>query len=737
MRQRGFTLIEGLIALVIIGVGLLSIASLQMGFIGGGSEAKARAVASKLAQEKMEDLRSFSQLRSGGAGTFGFQEIGDNTGGTEQADGTLNMGNGNYTISNVTYSLSWDSTDFFYAADGGGAFTTWSGTGNTGTAPSYPDYKAITVTASWTDQDGNAQQIQLNGVIGASDPADSARAGDDPPANQKPDVQYTEGSAPEYVSVELTDTKKKETGQPEPTVSQNQQFTTTQFDEVTYDTALETQRRDDFVSLNCECEQAGEDEAYTPTVYRIKHEDDVEESDVVLQTVGDDRVAVWDLGEKVTKRVGTRITSGQAGQQSEFCTICCRDHHDTSATDADGNAYPEYDPFRPNDTEHFPSGISGDHGHFYPDGSGVLQPADTSGDTYLEACRMVRVDGRLRVTQDWNLEAFQLMPGTFLQDSTNLSNYTSYVTDLVTKYVQNISGDGTLSCDDDTTAPDYSAYPQDPPAEGTDFTATFTNEPTDVSMGVDDQLNLISRGVYIDPMDSELVEELKCRISDNEDFLDLVPFHEVNVTKLANWSSSDSSKVSVTNEPLADDGTHSRGALTALAEGSSTVTASTERSNTGLTDTLAIDPDDGATANTLYDELAITVTSTSTEPDNPTLAGSISIGGGTGVNPSDVVFTAASSGVTCTKPTDEAYSCSLDANGDGSFTVSNYNSQKQNGVVLNNRVCTYDSAGTAVNPTSTVTDNNTLNEATTFTFSEETGKPRTMDIIIKQHSQNC
>lgn len=56
-RQQGFSLIEVLIALLILGGGLLGLARLQMGMLGGTAESVLNDTAIRLAEEKLESLR--------------------------------------------------------------------------------------------------------------------------------------------------------------------------------------------------------------------------------------------------------------------------------------------------------------------------------------------------------------------------------------------------------------------------------------------------------------------------------------------------------------------------------------------------------------------------------------------------------------------------------------------------------------------------------------------------------
>ena len=61
-RARGFSLIEVLIAVVIMSVGLLALAALQIGIVRASSEAKTQTMAINLARDKLEDLVTYKLL---------------------------------------------------------------------------------------------------------------------------------------------------------------------------------------------------------------------------------------------------------------------------------------------------------------------------------------------------------------------------------------------------------------------------------------------------------------------------------------------------------------------------------------------------------------------------------------------------------------------------------------------------------------------------------------------------
>jgi type IV pilus assembly protein PilV len=56
-NDKGFTLLEVLIAIVILSIGLLGMASLTVGIINGNKFSKEVTTATTLAQDKMEDIR--------------------------------------------------------------------------------------------------------------------------------------------------------------------------------------------------------------------------------------------------------------------------------------------------------------------------------------------------------------------------------------------------------------------------------------------------------------------------------------------------------------------------------------------------------------------------------------------------------------------------------------------------------------------------------------------------------
>lgn len=163
--QHGVSLVEVLVTLVVLGVGLVSIAKLQPTVIEAGSVARARAVAVQLAEQKLEDLRTFSTLSS--TGSSAFQAIGTNEG------GQLNAGNVSVPGINAAFIRNWQVTNWYFPLNNNQPAQ--STTTSPVVQPNWPDYKIVKVTVTWTDQNDVAQGVQLATIITSAEPTQSGR----------------------------------------------------------------------------------------------------------------------------------------------------------------------------------------------------------------------------------------------------------------------------------------------------------------------------------------------------------------------------------------------------------------------------------------------------------------------------------------------------------------------------------------------------------------------------------
>lgn len=170
---RGFSLLEALIAMLVLAFGMLAIAGLQATLTRGSDSAKQRSEAVRLAQLKLEELRSFDGITAGsGAYTYGTDVV-----------SSASPQNLTPTASNTTFTRSWT----VLRADG----TTASTVDDT--------QKWITVTVDWADREGANQQtpVRLRSVIGRNDPialkglvAEQARTRVRYPKNRNLNIPY-------------------------------------------------------------------------------------------------------------------------------------------------------------------------------------------------------------------------------------------------------------------------------------------------------------------------------------------------------------------------------------------------------------------------------------------------------------------------------------------------------------------------------------------------------------------
>ena len=128
-RSRGLTLVETLIALIVMAFGLMAIVGFQLSLSRSADVAHQRTEAARLAQAKMEQLRAFQDMTA----------YGDLSAGSDVPA----------TASNTSYARSW-------TVSGDGADL----------------QRMVHVTLTWFDRAGAANSVALTSVISRTDPAD-------------------------------------------------------------------------------------------------------------------------------------------------------------------------------------------------------------------------------------------------------------------------------------------------------------------------------------------------------------------------------------------------------------------------------------------------------------------------------------------------------------------------------------------------------------------------------------
>jgi hypothetical protein len=416
-----------------------------------------------------------------------------------------------------------------------------------------------------------------------------------------PDISYQPGANPDIISLSLGDNRFKESLLPEPKVIRAEELVDTRFDVITYSQTGEDAyflRREEFAAVSCEC------------TLRAPDTDNTGHRPVIW--AGDE----YARGQHAVKAYGESASN----QQSPLCDACCRDHHDGGTVvtgqvaDHSDTGVNTYVPFKPAAER---AGAYGDHKHYTRPRNGPPVEVTTAGSTYVEACRLVRVDGFFRVAQDFRREDMHIFPADFLDNDNEIDVYSDFVTGAASLYAAAVS-DGYESnppCIGPSPcvvppAPKQGAYDAALNLESGEF-PSWTTLPFRESLAViSDTQQLRSRGVYIDFLSDDLRSVLTCLAAtvdaDSDSCtsgdieldrtgsinpLELIPFFDVQLTKLTRWNENPLNiPVDTTNEALEDQNTHSRGLISESADGVSTVSAQSEPGNIGFTDTLPIDP---------------------------------------------------------------------------------------------------------------------------------------------------
>lgn len=129
-RQRGITLVESLLAFVVLGIGLLALLRVQPELRQHAELGRQRSEAVRLAQAEIEGLRSLAQRGGVAALADAARPV--------EPDG---LGSPRYAVQRLVEVQAWPRT------------------------------RAVEVVVTWDDRRGEAQQVKLFTLIAAHDPA--------------------------------------------------------------------------------------------------------------------------------------------------------------------------------------------------------------------------------------------------------------------------------------------------------------------------------------------------------------------------------------------------------------------------------------------------------------------------------------------------------------------------------------------------------------------------------------
>jgi len=473
-RQKGFGLLEILITLVVLGIGIVGLVAMSKSVLKVSQDGRRYEIAMRLAESKLDEFRNFNGVVTATAPLTAYNQI-------ASASAAV-------TLAGESYDVAWGVTNQYLNG------SVWQGTPPTGYRLNYPGRKAITVTVGWSDSEGEPRSLQL---VGNVSPVESLKSGQLNgglnTTRAGPKVNYTPGVAPDVISVELGDGNKQETSKPLPTVTSNdgQVGKLVQFETVTYkpDTGGNTQQvLQDMASVSCSCQYGASLSAYLPGQAYSSSSNQL----------------FWKVGALQSKPTGT--VDNSIRDQPALCTSCCKDHFDGS-----GTAFIKF--YAPLNTsrERYNSGLN----------------AVSSGQ-YIDACRFVRLDGFYRPLPDWNLVKVVVTTADFLADTKNQASYQKYIKYVVKTYIEWQKSTLKWAAGVSVTPPtltDFSAWLASNAVTGGDTTTGIT-----VSTGT---AQLIARGIYVDVLDPDYLASID---TSAVDYLTKVPFQDINLTMLAEWS---------------------------------------------------------------------------------------------------------------------------------------------------------------------------------------------------------
>jgi type IV pilus modification protein PilV len=613
-RSAGFSLIEVLIAVVVLSFGLLALAALQSSLFRAGAEAKARANATAVAQESLENARTFAYVVPP-------------TGYTSQTYGDLTTASLTpVTLGGVTYKgcrqvqrYVYDSATSRFVLKNSVTFSTSVAAGVVSVTcsstaigavvavdPSTPEFKQISVAVVWPGNTGEVKSIQLTDSVASVSPSDSIMVLKTPTGTTPgPSVWISPPTEVGVVPIAIGSDAAGEdiaaaSSNPKPEQFVNDVSSVTSFNVQTFTGDQTTgevllNRQLEVAAASCVCSDSGAvstsaNPAYAPTVWNGK------------------QLAYQEPDAIVGKQVGSPVVSNSDSEITTLCTACCRDHHD-----APNSLQPvQVDPYRTH------GGTNGDHQHYgynksgnsYNIAGGLIS---VSSGEYVEACRLIRVNGRMRVAVDGLQNHLAVTPldsaGTGFQNTSFVADYSAFVSDYIADALGSIPA-GYPSPTAKLAAPSAARLTQYASIASPSLIDLTTNG---------EQRKLVDFALYVDYLSQDTIDAYNCAAADDntgdcEGFglrnpLEYIPFYAVNVANLGAWESPLTNVATVSNVGFSNQGRQNAdgGIVTAQSANSANsflIPEKIRNSNTGLTNTAAIDTDDAAVANLVSDSQA-------------------------------------------------------------------------------------------------------------------------------------
>ncbi len=543
--SRGFSLLEVLIAVVILSVGLLALASLQVDLIRSSAGTKTQSIAMGLAKQRLEQLTAFQD--TGGSDTTCISPVNGISNTCYRA--ITDVPDDAPSVGGVTFARTVAVTRYVYDKSAGSAGFKLQGSDTALdsallTSPvtflAGKEFKRLVATVAWTDAAGSPRSVVVEDAIGAINPADSAAVskttrGATP--RKARSIITNPASVAGVIPIAIGNGSDTAATNPRPIiVSQGQNSTTveTRFDVYTYaalsGTSALAQSRVETAVVGCTCSKtAATHSAARPTYWNGTQ-----------YTIP-------------TTAANIPVSAQKSGAtQSDQCTACCRDHFDPSGVTGE-----KYDPRRT-------------HNH-YLNTDLTTAIADNAAGDYSEACRLIRVDGIFHVAAEPYNDHYGLLATPSIANSTAAAS----ITDMVPA-----TGVGSISEKYQTFVLKYlktrfvDPVPVDPNAAAAAYNTvlnptTVTPEITYLQVPATATIDTVtrpqylhSRGLLIDYLGTEAIAAITAAKADcaaqnailanscltatlQTNVLKLLPFTSINATELAKWTSSNTAQIDV------------------------------------------------------------------------------------------------------------------------------------------------------------------------------------------------
>lgn len=471
-KVAGFSLIEVMIAVVVLAFGMLALTSLQLATTRAAADARIRSDAAAVADGAIEEARdnlvsgaSYQALTSGGT-------IAGGNCSTAYLPPLPPVGGVPVTSADIfkvsffrctrvdRFVLSTNSTTC------GGAGTTPCFVYNANTTGNVnvnvPEFKRITSIVEWEDSQGQRQSVRsVDTVSSLTDGTVDSLVRTGLPGTSgstSPTVVLPRPVGAGIIPIAVNpggaggdDDQFTAATNPKPVIDGSTGTASTRFDVLTFqgsDTNVTVQRKIETQVVSCKCKYAAVDSRtsffstrfrptyWTGTNYISPNRldgDGIPQADVPISLPAAEETAI--VREQRTQGNNPTqyryVQTTRAVNQSPQCDVCCRDHHDPLS--ADGKT--QFDPFRSSGQPHHhyainylgydnvsPYGSWPINGSFRALAAGeALPPAEgriersalplaaNSTDVYAESCRLIRVDGIWSTATDARLEHLGLL----------------------------------------------------------------------------------------------------------------------------------------------------------------------------------------------------------------------------------------------------------------------------------------------------------------------------------------